>query len=1161
VALTPRPIANRPGLNAIAYRAGEHGTFLETMKARLSGKEFPALAGLKTRDSSDPTIALLDTWATVADVLTFYQERIANEGYLRTAAERRSVLELARLIGYKPRPGVSASVYLAYTIDEKNGPAEIPEGTRAQSVPLPGETMQTFETSEKLHARVELNALKPRLTRPQFITPEFADVIDTLHLAGTETNLKVNDPLLFVFGSAPGQQFLRRIESVEAQAAENRTKVTLQVSLSDNTKITKSLQLILNRYLEASQCLPADELSRSAVDIARQPLQPSEDPASYVATILIRLQEKQLKANKAGNIRLAKWVGGLVADLKKLLGKISNQFIDSLPVDAALSTADNLVMLVKPLALPPSLQPANSRRLTRSGAQTYSLKSDIAPQVLTRIKLPGGVADSYQVWKNSASMPASAVQVYALRVTAQPFGSSAPKKVKKLEQGTGRITETEEWPLFDKSSSGPTSYRESSNVIYLDGSHDKILPDSWLVVDTSAVGVNRLKPAGQNILIAKAGNPRASLSRAEYGFSGKVTRVELRDPADLAGIKKWIDFSGLKQNDSNETPIDDDFQLIRRTVVYAQSESLALAEEPIWNDVCGDRIQLGSLVDGLVSGRWLIVSGERTDVPGVKGVKASELVMLSGLDQGVSPFCVQFPKGIIPFPFTSVFYITRANEAGDRLVVGKTPGVSFAAFLQRVPLPNAPKQMYCQSVELAPGLFADAYVPTVAERVGIFSDFDGLLIDPDSKASFPGGRIPINRLWDLFAWRIVARPLDSTIVLANQLAYTYKRDTVTIYANVVKATHGETRKEILGNGDGSKSLQAFTLKQPPLTYVSAPTVSGVASTLKVRVNDVEWHEVDWLAGVGLTDHSFITKTDDDAKTTVVFGNGKDGARLPTGIGNVTAEYRNGIGKGGNVRAEQISLATDKPLGVKEVINPIRASGGADKETRDQARRNAPLAVMALDRLVSLRDYADFTRTFAGVGKASARRLTDGHRQIAHITIAGVDDIPIDPTSDLRRNLLRALRDFGDPQLPVMVNARELLALVISAKVRVRADYQWEKVEMKIRAAMLDEFGFERRELGQTVFLSEVVSAIQRVPGVSYVDVDLLESISETEVTDAALLESKLSEIQDASAPRPFIRAEMARPGIAGIILPAQLAYLLPGVPDTLILNNLETVNI
>jgi len=101
--LTPLPTANRPGLDALTYRVGTHATFLETMKAGLADfkLEVPRgevgaqsiarinpLSKLATRDSDDPAIALLDAWATVGDVLTFYQERIANEGYLRTATER-----------------------------------------------------------------------------------------------------------------------------------------------------------------------------------------------------------------------------------------------------------------------------------------------------------------------------------------------------------------------------------------------------------------------------------------------------------------------------------------------------------------------------------------------------------------------------------------------------------------------------------------------------------------------------------------------------------------------------------------------------------------------------------------------------------------------------------------------------------------------------------------------------------------------------------------------------------------------------------------------------------------------------------------------------------------------------------------------------------------
>src|SRR5215475_12494780 len=155
---TPAQVFNRPGLSAIAYRAGVHAQFKETMMARLSASHQAALRGLNTRDDDDFSIALLDAWATVADVLTFYQERIANESYLRTATERRSVLELVRAIGYELRPGVAASTYLAFTLESAQGApgyATIDVGTKVQSVPGPNEKPQTFETVEKLEARAE----------------------------------------------------------------------------------------------------------------------------------------------------------------------------------------------------------------------------------------------------------------------------------------------------------------------------------------------------------------------------------------------------------------------------------------------------------------------------------------------------------------------------------------------------------------------------------------------------------------------------------------------------------------------------------------------------------------------------------------------------------------------------------------------------------------------------------------------------------------------------------------------------------------------------------------------------------------------------------------------------------------------------------------------
>src|SRR6202035_4479462 len=119
------------------YRIGVYGSFLERLLESIYSVKVPTgpkagaqpLAALTTRATDDASIALLDTWAVIADVLTFYQERIANEGYLRTATERRSILELAREIGYELSPGVAASAYVQFTVEEIIGTAPPPSVT------------------------------------------------------------------------------------------------------------------------------------------------------------------------------------------------------------------------------------------------------------------------------------------------------------------------------------------------------------------------------------------------------------------------------------------------------------------------------------------------------------------------------------------------------------------------------------------------------------------------------------------------------------------------------------------------------------------------------------------------------------------------------------------------------------------------------------------------------------------------------------------------------------------------------------------------------------------------------------------------------------------------------------------------------------------------
>ena len=231
---TPSAKSNQPGLPAVAYRVGTYAQFRATLLSRLSSTDFPALAALTTRDESDWTIALTDAFACVADVLTFYQERIANESWLRTATERRSVLELARFIGYQLAPGVAASTAFAFTLEISPGqrafaarPVTIPVGTRVQSVPDPDQSPQSFETTAAITARVEWNAVPAQIGETIVIAPGLTE----LYVAGTGNSIQQGDAILIVgrermLDVNSDRWDVRWIDAVEPDTALNVTRLT-----------------------------------------------------------------------------------------------------------------------------------------------------------------------------------------------------------------------------------------------------------------------------------------------------------------------------------------------------------------------------------------------------------------------------------------------------------------------------------------------------------------------------------------------------------------------------------------------------------------------------------------------------------------------------------------------------------------------------------------------------------------------------------------------------------------------------------------------------------------------------------------------------------------------------------------------------------------------
>lgn len=1066
--LTPLSVANRSGLAALRYRVGTHASFFETMKARLSTfvpegatDMPPPLAGLTTRDADDPAIAMLDAWALIADVLTFYQERVANEGYLRTAAERRSIRALAALVGYAWRPGVASSVYLAYGVQDPGGDAVVPiaAGHRVQSMPESGALPQSFETSEPLAARASWNRLVPRLTRPQQPKKDGAP----LYFKGVATNLKPNDPLLFVDGGAAVPGALARVATVEPQFKENRTKVTLTTVATKRGALTGTSPAPLSDSDLLAQlallALPPALHPRSAANL-RQDVGTSLKPRADAAPQLLSLFKPALRSNlyaAMGNAAVAPPVGIEVYAFRLHAAP----FGSSAPLEPVFDDQGRLVTrrewtLLKPgptAAQPEKFELAMSAQFVPNSGQKVMLRLSVT---VGEDSFSGeGLAGAGPI--NATSKDANETVTATVTISGSEEGGADLNfkfrrrhiEIDLVIAADGGVTVSSEecdpvathWigdalafarGVQTSGSAGPfltikgttgiplasMVATEEANVISLDTLDEKVVRDSWVVIERSD------RPAAPIIDQVFAVTTRA---RADYGLSGRTTNITLTSPST------W-----LAKNVEGE----DFATVIRGTSVYADSERLDLTEAPIDDALMGGDLELDGVYGALEPGRWLLVEGERVDIPHIPGMKGAELVMLAGTEHGVS---------------------------------------------------------------------SDA----------------------------PGETI------------------RTTLKLASPLAYRYALDTVAIYGNVVQATHGELRSEVLGSGDAAQASEQFALRQGPLTYVSAVTPSGVQSTLQVRVNDVLWHEAPRLDGLGPNDRNYVTRSADAGKAIVMFGNGTEGARLPTGVDNIKAVYRTGIGIAGNVPAAKVNQLVMRPPGVVSVINPLPASGGADSEALDEARRNAPLGVMALDRLVSIQDYADFARTFAGVGKAATTRLAVGHQQTVYLTIGGADEAVLDQASDLCLNLAQAVRRFGDPHQPVLVAPGEAVLLVLVAKVRVDPDYLWDSVMPAVRSALLDVLGYTRRDVGQDVVLSEVISTIQQVPGVDYVDVDRMDSIS------AATMMDDIGRISSDKPPKPRpderVRARPARLTGAGgkpHVLPAQIVYLSAAVASLLTLTEL-----
>jgi predicted phage baseplate assembly protein len=228
---------------------------------------------------------------------------------------------------------------------------------------------------------------------------------------------------------------------------------------------------------------------------------------------------------------------------------------------------------------------------------------------------------------------------------------------------------------------------------------------------------------------------------------------------------------------------------------------------------------------------------------------------------------------------------------------------------------------------------------------------------------------------------------------------------------------------------------------------------------------------------------FTLDSDVNGNTLVKFGDGITGARLPTGIENVTAVYRRGIGSSANVDAAEITMLITRPPGLRDVTNPVAANGGDDPDTVADSRANAPYSVKTLGRIVTLDDYADFARASAGIAKARVDLTWIGATQVVLVTVAGADGAQVVTGSNQYNDLLAALQGASDGSYPILLASYQPITFSAGIALVTDPSMQAPAVYAAVQAALSSAFSFDARDFAQPVFASELYGVIQSVPGV------------------------------------------------------------------------------
>ncbi len=303
---------------------------------------------------------------------------------------------------------------------------------------------------------------------------------------------------------------------------------------------------------------------------------------------------------------------------------------------------------------------------------------------------------------------------------------------------------------------------------------------------------------------------------------------------------------------------------------------------------------------------------------------------------------------------------------------------------------------------------------------------------------------------------------------------------LTIYGNIVDTTRGESvYGEVLGAGNARIANQRFKLKKKPLTYLhqaSAGADSTTQSTLRIRVDGIEWQPVGNFFGCGPSDHVYIIRHDDEQNTFIVFGDGIRGARLPPGVANVVADYRFGAGAA-SPPANHIRQLASAVKGLRSVKSPVAALPGKDPDTPEQLRSNAPRTAMLLGRAVSAADFEALVLDSPGIISARANWLWITAQLQAGIVVHYIGDAD----ESVIRDTLRAQ---SDPSVALEVDKAEAIVASVTISVEIDPTYVKETVAEALRLHLVNGvLSPAQATIGGTFWPSSIHRAAAEVAGV------------------------------------------------------------------------------